>query len=45
MQHPHYFTVDLAVRVADLNYGNHLGYNGLVSLLHHARLEYFSTSV
>ena len=41
MQHPHYFTVDLTVRVADLNYGNHLGYNGLVSLLHHARLEYF----
>ncbi|RLV58375.1 thioesterase [Parashewanella curva] len=41
MQQPPYFTVDLSVRVADLNYGNHLGYNGLVSLLHHARLEYF----
>ncbi|MBM7074418.1 thioesterase family protein [Shewanella sp. 202IG2-18] len=42
MQQPHYFTVDLAVRVADLNFGNHLGYNSLVSMLHHARLEYFS---
>ncbi|MBE8168150.1 MAG: acyl-CoA thioesterase [Shewanella sp.] len=36
-----YFTVNLSVRVADLNYGNHLGYNGLVSMLHQARLEYF----
>ena len=41
MQQPNYFTVDLTVRVADLNYGNHLGYNALVSMLHHARLEYF----
>ncbi|MBM7074599.1 thioesterase family protein, partial [Shewanella sp. 202IG2-18] len=41
MQQPNYFTVDLSVRVADLNYGNHLGYNGLVSMLHHARIDYF----
>ncbi len=41
MQQPHFFTVDLTVRVADLNYGNHLGYNGLITMLHHARVEYF----
>lgn len=27
------------VRVADINYGNHLGHDRLVSLLHHARVE------
>ena len=27
------------VRIADINYGNHLGHDRLVSLLHQARVE------
>jgi len=32
------FTAELAVRVTDLNYGNHLGNNALLGLIHEARL-------
>lgn len=31
----------LKVRVTDLNYGNHLGNNALLGLLHEARLDWF----
>ncbi|SFN21703.1 Acyl-CoA thioesterase FadM [Formivibrio citricus] len=34
-------TVELTVRVTDLNYGNHLGNNALLGLLHEARLQWF----
>lgn len=34
------FSTDLEVRVADLNYGNHLGNDGVLSLLHEARRRY-----
>lgn len=34
-------TVSLAVRVTDLNYGNHLANNALLGLLHEARLQWF----
>lgn len=34
-------TVELAVRVTDLNYGNHLANNALLGLLHEARLQWF----
>lgn len=34
-------TVELTVRVTDLNYGNHLGNSALLGLLHEARLTWF----
>lgn len=34
------FTTKLAVRVSDLNYGNHLGNDRMISLLHEARLQF-----
>lgn len=34
------FSVELAVRVTDLNYGNHLGNTALLGLLHEARLNW-----
>ncbi len=34
------FKVDLDVRVSDINYGNHLGNDRMVTLLHEARLRY-----
>ncbi|MDR3410386.1 MAG: thioesterase family protein [Formivibrio sp.] len=37
------FTTELAVRVTDLNYGNHLGNHALLGLLHEARLTWFRT--
>ncbi|GAB3829498.1 thioesterase family protein [Hymenobacter jeollabukensis] len=33
-------TVELPVRITDLNYGNHLGNDALVSLLHEARVQF-----
>jgi acyl-CoA thioester hydrolase len=33
-------TVVLPVRITDLNYGNHLGNDALVSLLHEARVQF-----
>ncbi len=38
---PPLFTCDLDVRVSDLNYGNHLGHDSLISLLHEARVRFF----
>ncbi|AHK15588.1 MAG: thioesterase family protein [Thalassolituus sp.] len=34
------FITRMAVRVSDINYGNHLGNDRMVSLLHEARLRY-----
>lgn len=34
------FSIDIPVRVSDLNYGNHLGYDRLVAIMHQARLKY-----
>jgi acyl-CoA thioester hydrolase len=34
------FTHELDVRVSDLNYGNHLGHDSLISLLHEARVRF-----
>ncbi|MEC8442959.1 MAG: thioesterase family protein [Pseudomonadota bacterium] len=34
------FSTHLTVRVSDINYGNHLGNDRMVSLLHEARLRY-----
>ncbi|UOQ53803.1 thioesterase family protein [Hymenobacter cellulosivorans] len=33
-------TVQLPVRITDLNYGNHLGNDALLSLLHEARVQF-----
>lgn len=34
------FATELEVRVSDLNYGNHLGNDGVLSLIHEARRRY-----
>lgn len=34
------FTTDLQVRIYDINYGNHLGHDSLVSLIHEARMRF-----
>ena len=34
------FAVDLDIRISDINYGNHLGNDRMVTLLHEARLRY-----
>lgn len=34
------FCTELQVRVTDLNYGNHLGNDALVSLIHEARVQF-----
>lgn len=35
------FKTEIEVRVTDLNYGNHLGYDHLLGLAHQARIELF----
>lgn len=37
------FTTILSIRISDINYGNHLGHDALVSLLHEARLEFLKS--
>lgn len=36
-------SVSLPVRITDINYGNHLGNDALVSLIHEARVSWLST--
>jgi len=41
-EHPSYpFSIELDVRVGDLNYGAHLGYDRLLGLAHQARIVLF----
>lgn len=35
------FSTELTIRVSDLNYGGHLGYDSILTLAHQARLEMF----
>ena len=35
------FTIDLPVRISEVNYGNHLGHAALASLLHQSRLKLY----
>ncbi len=35
------FSYNISIRITDLNYGNHLGHDTLVSLLHEARARFF----
>ena len=34
------FTASFAVRITDINYGNHVGNDSILSLLHEARMQY-----
>jgi acyl-CoA thioester hydrolase len=40
---PVLFACELDVRVSDLNYGNHLGNDRIISLLHEARMQFLGT--
>ncbi len=35
------FSTELAVRVTDLNYGNHVGNDSTLGLMHEARLQFY----
>ena len=35
-----HFTTEIKVRISDINYGNHLGNDSLVSILHQARIDF-----
>ena len=37
------FSTDVRVRVSDINYGNHLGNDALLSLVHEARLQFLQS--
>jgi acyl-CoA thioester hydrolase len=37
------FSTELNVRVSDVNYGNHLGNDSILSLIHEARLQFYRT--
>ncbi|HEY0744504.1 MAG TPA: thioesterase family protein [Chryseosolibacter sp.] len=37
------FSTELSVRVTDLNYGNHVGNDSVLSLMHEARLQFYRT--
>jgi len=40
----HYFTVQkVRVRITDINYGNHVGNDAFVGILHDARMQWLST--
>ncbi|MFD1186317.1 acyl-CoA thioesterase [Pontibacter rugosus] len=41
-EHTH-FTAQIPVRVTDLNYGNHLGNDALLSIIHEARMQLLSS--
>lgn len=34
------FTINIPVRIYDINYGNHLGHDSLVSILHESRIAF-----
>jgi len=36
-----HYTTDLAVRISDINYGNHLGHDGMIKMLHEARVLFY----
>ena len=37
------YTLSVPVRITDINYGNHLGNDALVSILHEARVHWLSS--
>jgi acyl-CoA thioester hydrolase len=38
-----WFTATIPVRITDLNYGNHLGNDALLSILHEARVQFLNS--
>lgn len=36
-----HFATELAVRIGDINYGNHLGHDRMITMMHEARLLFF----
>lgn len=36
-----HFSTQLAVRVGDINYGNHLGHDRMITMMHEARILFF----
>jgi acyl-CoA thioester hydrolase len=38
------FTTDIPVRITDINYGNHVGNDALVSIVHEARMHWLSAN-
>jgi acyl-CoA thioester hydrolase len=39
---PFVFQVDIPVRISDINYGGHVGNDAILSLVHEARIAFFS---
>lgn len=39
------FSCIIPVRITDLNYGNHVGNDALVSIIHEARVQYLSAKI
>lgn len=37
------FTAIIPIRIYDINYGNHLGHDSLVSIIHEARLQFLKS--
>jgi acyl-CoA thioester hydrolase len=37
------FSTDIPVRITDINYGNHLGNDAVLSIIHEARVRYLAT--
>ena len=35
------FSCQLTVRISDINYGNHLGHDGMITMIHEARILFF----
>ena len=38
-----FYSVDIQVRISDINYGNHLGNDAVLSIVHEARLQCLKT--
>jgi len=36
-----HFSTELAVRISDINYGNHLGHDRMITMIHEARMLFF----
>ena len=39
------YRVSVPVRITDINYGNHLGNDSMVSIIHEARMSFLKASV
>jgi acyl-CoA thioester hydrolase len=43
MPETYLFSTQIPIRITDLNYGNHLGNDALLSIIHEARVQFLST--